>query len=116
MPPKNFACLQCGHCCLNLEDAYSGTVEEEDILLWEKHDRWDIIEWVETYEDSRGRLINDIWFNPRTREEVRRCPWLRKLPGKDKYICRIQDLKPKHCREYPVSKKHAQLTGCKGFK
>jgi Fe-S-cluster containining protein len=40
---------------------------------------------------------------------------LRKLPNKNKYICRIQDVKPKHCRDYPTSRKHAEDTGFKGF-
>lgn len=32
-----------------------------------------------------------------------RCPWLRKLPGKDTYICRIYFDRPDDCRYYPVS-------------
>lgn len=31
-----------------------------------------------------------------------RCPWLRKLPGQQKYICRIYDDRPEDCRHYPV--------------
>jgi Fe-S-cluster containining protein len=48
-------------------------------------------------------------------DDVKRCPLLRKLPNQEKYICRIHDLKPEHCRAYPRSRKHAQKTGCKGF-
>ncbi|MBT4377022.1 hypothetical protein HOD29_06630 [archaeon] len=59
--------------------------------------------------------IHDIWISPKTRDDVSRCPWLRKLPKQEKYICRIQDLKPTHCRMYPQSKKHAEKTGCRGF-
>jgi Fe-S-cluster containining protein len=44
---------------------------------------------------------------------IKRCPWLRKLPNQDKYICRIHDLKPEHCRAYPKSRKHALKTGCR---
>jgi len=40
---------------------------------------------------------------------------LKNLPKQDKYICRIHDVKPEHCRNYPKSRKHAQKTGCKGF-
>jgi len=42
--------------------------------------------------------------NPRTGEDVFRCPWLRKLPKKNKYIYRIQAVKPKVCREYPENR------------
>jgi Fe-S-cluster containining protein len=59
--------------------------------------------------------IYDIWIHPRTGEDVRRCPWLRKLPGKEKFVCLIQDMKPEVCRNYPVSRTHAGETGCKGF-
>jgi Fe-S-cluster containining protein len=32
-----------------------------------------------------------------------RCPWLRKLPGQDKYICRIYYNRPDDCKHYPVT-------------
>jgi Fe-S-cluster containining protein len=57
----------------------------------------------------------DIWISPVTGEDVQRCPWLRKLPNQEKYICRIHDVKPEHCRAYPRSKEHALKTGCRGF-
>lgn len=111
----SFNCKQCGHCCLNLSGAYSTSVSEEDIRLWEGEGREDILEWVVPIPIGEGQMIYDIWLNPTTGEEVSRCPWLRKLPNKDKYICRIHDVKPAHCRNYPHSKKHAEETGCVGF-
>jgi Fe-S-cluster containining protein len=100
---------------LNLLDAFSNTAEEEDILLWWEKGRHDILEWVDAIPLGNDEFVYDIWISPRTGEDVKRCPWLRKLPRKDKYICRIHDVKPKHCRAYPVSRKHAEETGCKGF-
>ena len=32
-----------------------------------------------------------------------RCPWLRKLPNQEKYICRIFYDRPNHCSYYPVT-------------
>ena len=32
-----------------------------------------------------------------------RCPWLRKLPNQNKYICRIYHDRPDDCRHYPVN-------------
>jgi len=104
---EKFKCIQCGHCCLNLYDSYCTTAYEEDLVRWEEEGRWDILDYIE---------FGDLWISPRTGEEVTRCPWLRKLPKMKKYICRIHDTKPKHCRDYPKSKKHAQRTGCKGFR
>jgi Fe-S-cluster containining protein len=115
MPPKDFNCKQCGNCCLNLSGAIDVCATEEDIRLWEENDRADILEWVDAIPMGEDHYVYDIWISPRTGDDVTRCPWLRKLPNKDKYICRIQDIKPEHCRKYPLSKKHAKDTGCLGF-
>ena len=109
MPLKHFSCLQCGHCCLSLGFELSATAE--DIALWEENGRDDILAWV--VEVATG--IYDIWVHPRTGEDVDRCPWLRKLPRQGKFICRIQDMKPEVCRNYPVSQEHGEATGCKGM-
>lgn len=115
MPPKDFKCKQCGNCCLKLYDAFATSATEEDIRLWKEKEREDILQWVDPIPVGDGYFVYDIWISPKTGEDVERCPWLRKLPNKNKYICHIHDVKPKHCREYPRSKKHAEKTGCKGF-
>ena len=109
MSPIGFSCLQCGHCCLNLGFELSATAG--DVAVWEKHGRDDVLAWV----DEVVAGVYDIWIHPQTGEEVRRCPWLRKLPRQEKFICRIQDLKPEVCRNYPVSQEHGEMTGCKGM-
>jgi Fe-S-cluster containining protein len=114
MPAADFECKQCGYCCLNLNAHYT-CVGEDDIRLWEKAGRTDILEWVYYLPIGRDDFVYDIWFNPKTGEEVRRCPWLRKLPKKNKYVCRIHDVKPRLCREYPKSRRHAEESGCKVF-
>jgi len=83
--------------------------------MWEREGRFDILEWVDPIHISEDHYIYDIWINPKTGADVSRCPWLRKFPKQDKYICRIHDVKPEHCRKYPSSMKHAEETGCKGF-
>jgi len=109
-----FICKQCGNCCLNLWDAYQSSVDQSDIDMWKENLREDILEWVDPIDCGEGAVVCDIWINPRTGEDVIRCPWLRKLPKKNKYICRIHEVKPKVCREYPQTEKHAKETGCKG--
>jgi len=106
---EKFNCKQCGHCCMNLSDAYCNFLLDEDIIRWELEDRYDILQFV-----NQRSFFNDIWINPETGEELGRCPWLKNLPNK-KYICRIHHTKPTHCRNYPHSKRHALTTGCKGF-
>jgi Fe-S-cluster containining protein len=115
MPPAGFKCKQCGKCCLNLRDAFETCATEEDVLFWEKEGREDILSWVDPIPLGDDHFIYDIWISPITGDDVQRCPWLRKLPKKDKYICRIHDVKPRHCKEFPRSKKHAKETGCRGF-
>jgi Fe-S-cluster containining protein len=107
---ENFECAQCGHCCLDLSDAYQSTVPDFDVLRWKCENRSDILEWVDSFSG-----LNDIWISPKTGEPVDRCPWLRKLPKKNEYICRIHETKPEHCRNFPKSKRHALENGCKGF-
>ena len=106
---ETFNCKQCGHCCMNLSDAYCNSVLDEDVDRWELEGRHDILKFVD-----QSSFCNDIWINQETGEELGRCPWLKKLPDK-KYICRIHHTKPAHCRNYPHSKRHALTTGCKGF-
>jgi len=107
---EKYECVQCGNCCLNLSDAYQTSVLDSDVKRWRRENRTDILEWVDSFLG-----LNDIWINPRTGNFVGRCPWLRKLPKKDKYLCRIHDTKPEHCQSFPKSKRHALENGCKGF-
>jgi len=106
---EKFSCKQCGHCCLNLSDAYCNSVLDEDVNRWKLEDRYDILKFV-----AQSSFFNDIWIDQETGEELGRCPWLKRLPN-NKYICRIHHTKPTHCRNYPHSKRHALTTGCKGF-
>lgn len=108
---EGFKCKQCGNCCIRLPDAYCHTVNNKQIEKWKKEGREDILEWVV----KTGVKIYDVWVSPTTGEDVNRCPWLRKLPGKEKYICRIQKTKPVICKDYPWSKEIAIKDGCKGF-
>lgn len=64
--------------------AYQTCATEADIALWEENGRDDILEWV--LDIAPG--VYDIWMHPETGDYVSRCPWLRKLPRQEKYICR----------------------------
>jgi Fe-S-cluster containining protein len=98
---------------MNLYDAFSTCATEDDIAMWQNEGREDILEWVSPIQLG-NQFVYDIWISPVTGEDVQRCPWLRKLPNQQKYTCRINDLKPEHCRKYPHSRKHAKETGCRG--
>ena len=115
MLSKDFKCKQCGNCCLNLNDAFETCATDQDIQLWNEKGRDDIFEWAAPIPIGFGQYGYDIWISPTTGDYVPWCPWLRKLPNNEKYICRIHEVKPQHCREYPRSRKHAEETGCRGF-
>ena len=85
---------------------FSSGIKKDGEIFWSG---WIPSRWGE------GQFVYDIWISPKTGDDVARCPWLRKLPGKEKYACRIHDVKPVHCREYPRSREHAAETGCKEF-
>ncbi|MBI5446724.1 MAG: YkgJ family cysteine cluster protein [Deltaproteobacteria bacterium] len=110
---EKFRCLQCGHCCRGLGDAFATSADMDDVDRWEREGRFDILEWVDLRLRDVGMM--DLWIDPATGDEATRCPWLRKVPREHRYRCRIHDTKPRHCREYPKSKKHALMTGCPGF-
>jgi len=62
---------------------------------------------IDWWEDHRPEIFDytsggKIWISPTTGKQMLRCPWLRKLPGQKKYICRIYFDRPEDCRHYPV--------------
>jgi Fe-S-cluster containining protein len=109
-----FQCRQCGHCCIHVSGAFSACATVADIARWEAAGREDILAWVDRIEVGDA-CVYDLWIDPETGEDVSQCPWLEQVPGTDRYVCRIHDLKPDHCRKYPTSRRHSEETGCPGF-
>jgi len=84
-------CNQCGKCCTR----YGGG----DLTATASE-----IDWWETYRPEIASYVSDgkIWVSAVTGKQMARCPWLRKLPNQEKYICRIYHDRPDDCRHYPV--------------
>ena len=63
------------------------------------------IDWWETHRPEIFRYVSGgkIWISPVTGKQMVRCPWLRKLPNREKYICRIYYDRPDDCKYYPVT-------------
>ena len=110
---EDFTCRQCGKCCQRLD--YHSEVTADDVAYWEQAGRSDVLEWVGAYEQDGQETTYRIWMKPGTRTVAETCPFLQKISDENKWICRIHDVKPHICREYPVSRKHAVKTGCPGF-
>lgn len=102
---KQFKCTRCGKCCRTLD--FSNQCTREDVVLWEKAGRQDILEWVEIGENDEFR----IWVRPGIDLLAEVCPWLVEEAG-GFWACSIHDYKPEICRDYPGSLKHAMRTGC----
>jgi len=85
-------CNQCGKCCTRYGGGgLSATASE--------------IEWWEIYRPEIFSYVSDgeIWVSPVTGKQMDRCPWLRKLPNQNKYICRIYNDRPDDCKHYPIN-------------
>jgi uncharacterized protein len=85
-------CNQCGKCCIKYSNG-GLSVSPSEIELWELF-KPDIYQYV-----SNG----EIWVDPKTGEQIERCPWLRKEPNQKKYTCDIYYDRPDDCKFYPVT-------------
>lgn len=110
---EDFSCRQCGQCCLSLD--YHGELTADDVALWKEQGRDDILKWVHISKKKDGGTDYRIWTVPGTIHVAEVCPFLHKTPSENKWSCMIQEVKPTICRQYPASRKHAFMTGCRGF-
>lgn len=110
---EDFRCRQCGNCCDSLD--YHHEVNEADVSLWKATKRTDIMKWVEVTTGKDRTTAYRVWVSPKTGQVATPCPFLKKDPSSPRRQCSIHDAKPGICRQYPVSRKHAVMTGCLGF-
>ncbi len=83
-------CNQCGKCCIKYGNGGLSASASE-------------IDYWENYKPEIARFVNDgnIWNDPETGKPLELCPWLRKLPNQDKYLCQIYNNRPDDCKLYP---------------
>lgn len=113
---QGFACRQCGRCCRVLD--YRHELSAADYRHWQILGRNDILERVATIRHGSRIVSYAVWVEPGTRQFSETCPWLTPAApnhGSGRWLCRIHDVKPEICRQYPGTRKHAQMTGCSGF-
>ncbi|MCP4745119.1 MAG: YkgJ family cysteine cluster protein [Desulfobacteraceae bacterium] len=110
---SGYHCRQCGRCCNTLD--YHKEVSEKDVERWRRAQRFDILRFVGITHRKDNTLDYRIWIRPGTNRYLKSCPFLKKIPHKNKWICGIHDIKPDICRQYPLTRKHAAMTGCIGF-
>lgn len=106
MPFEDFVCLRCGRCCTDVPGANRNTVDAADLARWRARGRDDILAWIKQVDIGDGRTRPELWFDPQTGLAVRECPWVeRNADGT--VSCRIQDDKPRHCRDWPPTRQDA---------
>jgi Fe-S-cluster containining protein len=112
--PNEFKCLQCGGCCTHISGGYQFSPTPRDMARWFKNGRDDIIDYCEQCGEFDNHLEGwDAWIHPDGMDDMNRCPWKRKINGQNKYKCRINDVKPDHCRTWiPMSAKMAKEVKC----
>ena len=103
-------CTQCGRCCTNENFMGSLAASGEDVRRWRKEGRGDILEWVWIFGDADDPW-GDLWINS-AEHEAQRCPFVRKVRGQDKYVCRIYETRPAVCRAYPQNVEHMKAVNC----
>jgi Fe-S-cluster containining protein len=106
------ACTQCGRCCTN--DSFMGSMQFSgaDFVRWKREGRADILDWGVVLGSDKDGPRGDLWISPVTGREAERCPFVRKMPGRDKYTCRIYDTRPEVCRSYPEAVDHMEFVSC----
>ena len=109
----SFRCRQCGHCCRRLDFRYELTAK--DVERWRRAGREDILAWVGVLKKDNGAAAYQIWVVPGTNRFTDGCPFLRQGSSNHVWVCGIHEVKPMVCRQYPVTRKHAGMTGCPGF-
>jgi Fe-S-cluster containining protein len=109
---EDFVCQRCGRCCSTLDFKNGGTAAD-----WERFEalgRKDILDWIAPIRHDGRVVACRLWVDPLTGRFADGCPWLVKdAPGR--FGCRIHEIRPEICRQYPGSRKHAEMTGCIGF-
>jgi Fe-S-cluster containining protein len=110
---EGFSCRQCGRCCRDLN--YKSEITAKDIQKWQDNGCKEILKWVGIFKGEDGQNVYRIWVVPGTRTFAVQCPFLKEKSSENRWICQIHKDKPSICRQYPVTRKHAFMTGCPGF-
>jgi Fe-S-cluster containining protein len=91
-------CTNCGKCCTNA--SFMGTLQAtgDDIKRWRRERRADILKFAVILGPARDPFA-DLWVTAEG-EEKERCPFVRKVPRQNRYLCQIYETRPQVCRDY----------------
>jgi len=92
-------CSRCGKCCTNPDYMGSLKATGADVKRWRRECRDDILAYVEVMGREPDPWA-DLWISPRTGDDAKRCPFVRKDANRPTYRCMIYDTRPQVCRDY----------------
>jgi Fe-S-cluster containining protein len=112
--PEGYSCRVCGHCCRALRDAHQGRVSAQEVAVWRAMGLDKLLSFVKE-ERGQGYIYYTAWVHPKTGKFFRKCPWLYKVDGEPRHLCRIHEVKPLKCRAFPLWREQAERAHCPGF-
>jgi Fe-S-cluster containining protein len=71
----------------------------DDVKRWRREKRRDILRFAYLLGPPADPVA-DLWIDQERGTERERCPFVRKVPGQHRYMCRIYDTRPQVCRDY----------------
>ena len=92
-PRKRPRCSMCGKCC---RAPIVLITKPEDYRRWIRQARWDILKYA-SVPPLRG--YGDLWTDINGSQGSGYCPFIWKV-SHCRYMCTIQDTKPKVCKEF----------------
>ena len=97
LPPAS-PCTNCGKCCTNTSYMGSLTTSGEDVIRWRREGRTDILAFAAVMGPPDDPYA-DLWVDQNGNERLR-CPFVRKVPNQNRYLCRIYESRPQIFRDY----------------
>jgi Fe-S-cluster containining protein len=96
--PPGSPCTNCGKCCTNTSYMGSLTTSGEDVIRWRREGRTDILAFAAVMGPPDDPYA-DLWVDQNGNERLR-CPFVRKVPNQNRYLCRIYESRPQIFRDY----------------
>ena len=96
--PPGSPCTNCGKCCTNTSYMGNLTASGKDVKRWRREGRTDILAFV-CVMGPPDNPSADLWVDQNDNERLR-CPFVRKVPNQNRYLCRIYETRPQMCRDY----------------
>lgn len=110
-----FICQNCGRCCIATDDILA---YPEDVRRWKKEKRYDILKYVEGWEEDKGDYCAYDFTAPSYGKGCAFLGW-KKIDGKRIYRCKIYETRPVPCKQFPYDNdgnlEINQALKCKGL-